>query len=270
MNTRTPSSVFSNTASATTHTEAPALGRGITLLRVLAQTNNPMTLSELSDAIGASRSTVYSLLATLHQHGMVDKDLLHKTYRLGVGTFELGSAYLSQVSLLPAFNEVAQQLVAWCGETVKLAVLDGRDVVYLGKQEGLYSVRLVARVGSRMPAHATAVGKLLLAQLANDDLVQLYHGYDFPTRTPNTVNSFALLHERVCHARDHGYAMDDEESALGLRCVATPIRDHDGHVVAAMSIGVPNDRLDRDRMLELTELALHYAQEISYRLGWSN
>lgn len=253
-----------------THTVAPALGRGIMLLRTLAQTSVPMTLSELSETIGASRSTVYSLLATLHEYGMIDKDPLHKTYRLGVGTFELGSAYLSQVSLLPAFNEAAQQLVARCGETVKLAVLEGRDVVYLGKQEGLYSVRLVARVGSRMPAHATAVGKLLLAQLDDEYVAQLYQGYEFTTRTPNTISSFAMLHERLCQARTHGYALDDEESTVGLRCVAAPIRDHSGVVTAAISIGVPNDRLDADRMQELTVLVLNHAQDISHRLGWTS
>ncbi|MBC8161287.1 MAG: IclR family transcriptional regulator [Roseiflexaceae bacterium] len=252
-----------------THTVVPALGRGIALLRVLAQANVPMTLSELSEQIGVSRSTVYSLLATLHEHGMVDKDVLHKTYRLGIGTFELGNAYLGQVSLLPAFDEVAQLLVARCGETVKLAVLDGRDVIYLGKQEGLYSVRLVARVGSRMPAHATAVGKLLLAQFDHETLRQLYQGYEFPTRTPHTVSSFAMLQERLRQAREAGYALDDEESTIGLRCVAAPIRDHSG-IVAAMSIGVPNDRLDQDRMHELIGLALSHAQEISHRLGWAN
>jgi DNA-binding IclR family transcriptional regulator len=227
-----------------------------------------MTLAELSDAIGVSRSTVHSLLATLSDHGMVEKNLAHKTYRLGVGTFELGNAYIGQVSLLPAFNDVAAQLVDRCGETVKLAVLDGHDVVYLGKQEGLYSVRLVARVGSRMAAHATAVGKLLLAQIDDVVLEELYRDYEFVTQTPHTVSSFGALRERVRQTRLRGYALDEEESAVGLTCVAAPIHDYSGVVVAAMSIGVPNDRLDQNRLRELTGLVLEHGQEISRRLGW--
>lgn len=246
----------------------PALERGLLLLRLLGQASTPLTLSELSDAIGVSRSTVHSLLATLQRHGMIEKDSRHKTYRLGLATFELGSAYLNQVSLVSAFNEVAPQLVARCRETVKLAVLDGREVVYLGKQEGLYSVRLVARVGSRMPAHATAVGKLLLAQHGDQALEQFYAGYDWPVRSPNTIHSLDGLLTELTAVRACGYALDREESSLGLQCVAAPIRDHSGDVIAATSIGVPNDRLVDNRMAELTALALEYAQQISQMLGW--
>ena len=250
-------------------TAVPALERGLTLLRLIAQANEPLTLSELSDAIGVSRSTVYSLLATLQQYGMVTKDVRHKTYQLGVATLELGSAYLNRVSLVPVFNQVAAQLVAACGETVKLAVLDGRDVVYLGKQEGLYSVRLVARVGSRMPAHATAVGKLLLAELDSAALGQLYAGYDWPTRTAATVASFAALREQLGAIRQVGYAFDREESTLGVQCVAAPVRDNDG-VIAAISIGVPNDRLNDGRLAELLTLVIAHAQDMSRMLGWND
>jgi IclR family transcriptional regulator, KDG regulon repressor len=224
----------------------PALDRGMALLRVLGASSEPLTLAELSDAIGVSRSTVYSLLATLQRHGMVEKEPRHKTYRLGVAAFELGSAYLSGVSLLPIFNEVAQRLVNLCHETVKLAVLDGRDVVYLGKQEGLYTVRIVARVGSRMPAHATAVGKVLLAELSD-----------------------TALAEQIAAVRAEGSAEDREESSIGLQCVAAPVRDHSRAVVAAVSIGVPNDRLNEQRLAELRQLLIEHAQDISRRLGWS-
>jgi IclR family transcriptional regulator, KDG regulon repressor len=247
----------------------PALDRGMALLRVLGASSEPLTLAELSDAIGVSRSTVYSLLATLQRHGMVEKEPRHKTYRLGVAAFELGSAYLSGVSLLPIFNEVAQRLVNLCHETVKLAVLDGRDVVYLGKQEGLYTVRIVARVGSRMPAHATAVGKVLLAELSDTALAELYQGYSFPTRTPHTIASFRALAEQIAAVRAQGSAEDREESSIGLQCVAAPVRDHSRAVVAAVSIGVPNDRLNEQRLAELRQLLIEHAQDISRRLGWS-
>jgi IclR family transcriptional regulator, KDG regulon repressor len=249
-------------------TPVPALDRAIGLLRIIAAASEPLTLAELSEAVQASRSTVHSLLATLQHHGMVEKDPRYKTYRLGIGVFELGSAYLQRVSLVPVFNEIGAQLAKESHETVKLAMLDGRDVVYLGKQDGLHSVRLVARVGTRMPAHATAVGKIMLASKPDQDLEQLYYGYDFPGRTTNTIATFDALINQLQLIRTTGIALDREESTLGVQCVAAAIHDHDRSIVAAMSIGIPNDRLDEARLNTLTLLLVRAANAISRRLGW--
>mgnify|MGYP002628112685 CR=1 FL=1 len=245
----------------------PAVDRAIDLLYVLAETKRPMPLVELSERTGSSRSTVFNTLATLHQHGFVEKDERYKTYRLGVSVFELGNAYLAGVSLVPAFYEQARKLVDACGETVKLVIRDGRDVVYLGKQEGSHSVRLVAQVGTRLPAHFTAVGKVLLAQLSDDEVRELYAGYIFPARTPNAVMSVDELLVRLAPVRLHGHAYDDEESSVGVHCVAAPICDHTGGVLAAMSIGVPSERLGPGRMDELTALIRTHAGDLSRTLG---
>jgi DNA-binding IclR family transcriptional regulator len=245
----------------------PALDRALLLLREIASAPEPLTLSELSERIGVSRSSVFNLLATLQLHGMVEKNARYKTYLLGVSIFELGHAYLDQVSLIPAFNQEAQRIVQRCQETVKLAVLEGRDVVYLGKQEGLYSVRLVARVGSRVPAHMTAVGKVLLSELAGEELNSLYQDYDFPLRTARTIRSLDGLHAELRQVRSRGFAYDREESSVGLTCVAAPIRDHSQQIIAAISIGVPNERLAGNRLDELRLMLMTAAQELSRTLG---
>jgi DNA-binding IclR family transcriptional regulator len=249
-------------------TTVPAVDRAILLLRAMAKAERPLTLAELSKLTGGSRSTVYNTLATLQIHGLVEKDLDYKTYRLGVAIFELGNAYLNQVSLVPAFYEQARRLVSICGETVKLVILDGRDVVYLAKQEGSYSVRLVAKVGTRMPAHITAVGKVLLAQLDEETLRSLYAGYRFEQGTVNAVRSLDALLEQLVPVRQHGHAYDVEESTIGVRCVAASVRDHSGDVIAAMSIGIPTERLNNGQMDELAHLVCQYAQELSRTLGW--
>lgn len=248
----------------------PAVDRAIDLLRVLAETKEPLALAELSERTGSSRSTVFNTLAALHQHGFVQKDDRHKTYRLGVALFELGNAYLAGVSLVPAFYEQARKLVDACGETVKLVIRDGRDVVYLGKQEGSHSVRLVARVGTRLPAHFTAVGKVLLAQLSDQELRDLYAGYLFPVHTPNAAMSLEALLARIAPVRVQGYAYDEEESSVGVCCVAAPICDHTGGVISAMSIGVPAERLGPGRMDELTAMIRTHAAELSRTLGCTN
>lgn len=256
------------TATIARHVPVPALERGLTVLLTLARANRALTLAEICGSLGVSRSTVYSILATLQDHGFVTKDVQQKRYQLGVATFELGSAYLRRVNLIPAFGDVSQRLVAACRETVKLAILDGRDVVYLGKQDGLHSVRLVAQIGGRMPAHATAVGKVLLAELDDDALRELYAGYEFQVLTPNTLRELPALLTRLALVRQQGYDYDHAESNLHVQCVAAPVRDHSGAVIAAMSIGVPNERVSTEWMQELTSLVRAHARELSRTLGW--
>lgn len=247
---------------------APALERGLKLLLVLARAREPMSLSELSAAVGVSRSTVYSLLSTLQEYGFVEKEPRFKQYRLGLTTFELGSAYLGGVDLVRAFDEVAKGLAQLCEETVKLAVLDGRDVVYLGRQQGSHhSVQLVARVGSRMPAHATAVGKLLLAEMDEAELDRLYEGYTLEPLAPNTITDMAALKARLQTIRREGVAYDEAESSPGVHCVAAPIYNHSDRAVAAMSIGIPNDRFSEERMAQLTRLVREHAELLSRTLG---
>ena len=249
-------------------TVVPAVDRAIDLLRAIVRAGKPATLSELSEMTATSRSTAFNTLATLQAHGFVEKDARFKTYRLGLALFELGNAYIHQVSLIPAFTECARQLVAECGETVKLVMRDGTDVIYLATQEAPHSVRLVALVGTRLPAHQTAVGKVLLAHLSDTELEQLYAGYEFVPRTPNTVQNLPALQAQIHFARMHGYAYDQEESSLGVNCVAAPIYDHTNEAIAAMSIGVPTHRLRENRMDELTDRITHYARQLSLTMGW--
>lgn len=250
------------------HVAAPALDRGLRLLLVLARAREPMSLSELSEAISVSRSTVYSLLATLQAYGLVEKDARYKHYQLGLATFELGNAYIGKVDLVHAFDEVAKALVQLCQETVKLAVLDGRDVVYLGRQQGSHhSVQLVARVGSRMPAHATAVGKLLLAAMSDAEIDRHYTGHELIALAPNTITELGALKARLATIRSEGVAYDEAESSAGVHCVAAPIYDHSDRAVAAMSVGVPNDRYSEERMVLITEQVREHARLLSRTLG---
>lgn len=246
----------------------PAVDRAIELLAALATAKKPLLLSELSEQTATSPSTAYNTLATLQKHRFVQKDERYKTYRLGLALFELGRAYIEQVSLLPAFDEIAADVVATCSETVKLVVRDERDVIYLARVEGEHSIRLVARVGTRIPAHLTAVGKVLLAQLTDRELDQLYANYTFTTRTPHSVSTLAELKERLRPVRQQGYAHDLEESNLGVFCAAAPIRDQTNEIIAAMSIGVPDNRLAPGRLDELTQLVCQGAHKLSRLLGW--
>ena len=246
----------------------PAVERAIELLQVLARAGKPLMLSELSELTAASRSTAFNTLATLQRYGLVAKDERYKTYRLGLALFELGRAYLDQVSLVPVFNHYARELVERCQETVKLVIRDGRDVIYLAAQEGPHSVRLVALVGSRRSAHVTAVGKVLLAQLSAMQVAELYRDYRFTQPTPAAIGTLALLQQELTTVRTQQVAYDRQESSIGVHCVAAPIHDVNGQVIAAMSIGVPTDRWSAARMAELTGLIQHYATQLSQALGW--
>jgi DNA-binding IclR family transcriptional regulator len=248
----------------------PAVERAIRLLRELAVIEGEASLGELSGRINAPRSTTHSILSTLEAAGLVTKHPQHKTYRLGVGVLELGGAYSAQTSLLRAFNVVARTMVEQCGETVKLAVLDEREVIYIGKQEGTSPVRMVARVGGRLPAHPTAVGKVLLAGMPAEALEALYHNIDMVALTPNTTSSLEALREQLAQIRVQGYAIEREETAHGLQCVAAPVRDQQGLAVAGLSIGIASSTLDPQRLDLVLDVVRNGARAMSRMLGWNS
>lgn len=241
------------------------------ILRVLASNRPGMTLTEVTTALNLPRSSTYALLGDLVVSGFVEEDAGPgaRTYRIGIGAFEVGMAFLRQRSLAGEAAAIVERVAKRFDETAHLAVLDGTDVVYIAKSESTHAMRVASAVGARFPAHATAVGKVLLAQLGRADVVRLYPGEELPVLTPATVRSRGRLLAELDTIRREGHAFDDEESTPGLQCLAVPILGPDGAGVAALSLSVPAVRmgaLGKDEVL--TEL-LRGGAEISHHLGWS-
>jgi IclR family KDG regulon transcriptional repressor len=246
----------------------PAVDKALRILRTLAGPNDGLGLAELASHLGLPKSTVLSILTTLAHHHFVERDSSGK-WSLGLAAFEVGSAYASRMDLLTAFRAIAGPLASQCGQTIQLAVLDGTEVVYVGMVDGTEPVRLVSRVGARLPAHTTALGKALLAGLPDGQFESLYSGSVLTPLTSFSIVSLEALRDELSRIRLQGTAYDNEETAVGLHCVAKQIMGRQGQPVAAISVSIPSHRMSEARQSQTEGLVRTAADEISRRLGWA-
>ncbi len=243
--------------------------RVLDILELFGRTDGALTLSEVATALELPKSSTYLLLQTLVQRGYLDALSGSGPFQLGLKVVELAGAYTRRADLVRQFPAVARPLVAACQETVQLAILDGMEVVYLAKEDGTRPVRLVSSVGQRLPAHATALGKALLAGLADEELAARLAGARLAPLTPRTIVSARRLRDELARVRRDGHALDDEETLEGLCCVAAPVRGPGGQVVAAMSISAPKSRLSESEVSRLAKLIRRAAADLSRRIGYA-
>jgi IclR family transcriptional regulator, KDG regulon repressor len=249
--------------------DVKSASRTIELLDLLAARPNGCTLVEIAQALEFPKSSAHGLLTTLLRRHVVAAEPSPQgtVFKLGLHIFEIGQAYARNVDLIRDGQSVVRRLVDECLETVHLAAIDGGDIVYLAKEEGRHSMRMVSAVGRRVPAYGTGVGQVLLAGMTDDDVTALYAAPgSLVDLTPNTVADLPMLLSRLDATRGRGYAIEAEESSLGLGCVAAPIYDSSA-LVAAMSISVPTARFPDQRRDELLPQLRSAAREISIRLG---
>jgi IclR family transcriptional regulator, KDG regulon repressor len=248
----------------------PAVARAVVLLELFLDGNRSLSVPEMVVRLGLPRSTTHELVSTL-----VSKGLLAPVqgqpgrFTLGLRIFELGGAYLAGLDLARQGAEVAEAVVAECDETTQIAVLDGCQAVYIAKVDSTRHLRLVSAVGRRLPAHLTAVGKILLSSLSDEEVVDRYGGSaTLPGMTRNSITSMARLLEELAPVRARGLAFDDCESNADVRCVAAPVLDREGAVVAGISISAPITRAGEDRLAQLAKLVQRGAIDLSGRLGY--
>ncbi len=249
--------------------QVKSAARALDILELLAEHEDGLTLTQICNALSMPKSSAHALLRTLMSRGYLSPGFQAGTYRLGPRTFELGSAYMRSVDLIREGQEIIRRISRLCGETTHLATLDGRDVIYVAKEEGNNLIRMVSAVGKRFPAHGTAVGKMLLSGLSADELKKRYPPSEtLPKLTPNTITDPKVFYRELAETKARGYALDYEESTVGLCCVAAPVYDADCQMVAAMSISVPRVNFTADRCRDLLRLVLEGASELSTRLGY--
>jgi DNA-binding IclR family transcriptional regulator len=243
-----------------------AVSRGLDVIEVFLTEPGPLSVSEIGQRLEIPRSTLHELVHTLRVRGYLEADA--DGFRLGLRLFELGNAYRSELDLADAGQEQAGELARITGETSQVAVLDGRDVVYVAKVEGSNMLRLVSEVGRRLPATCTGVGKAILANLPPGELEALYRtDADLATMTPHSISSCDALAAELAVTRSRGYAIDDCESNIAVRCVAVPVRNASGAAVAAISVSVPTVRWSADTQRHLADLVRQAGSRLSRRLG---
>ncbi|MFP8882668.1 IclR family transcriptional regulator [Streptomyces mangrovi] len=249
----------------------PAVTRALDILELFLDGDGTLSAPEITRKLGLPRTTVHELVTTLAARSyLVPVPGQSGRYRLGVRTYQLGSRYAEQLDLAAEGQQVARSVAETCDETVHVAILEGADVIYIAKVDSTHAVRMVSAAGRRLPAHCTSVGKMLLASLPPDELdARLPGPGDEPLRamTENSITSPGELREALAGIRERGVAVERRESNPDVSCVAAPVRDGTGKVVAALSISVPMIRWSEERRVELENLAVEGAAELSARLG---
>jgi DNA-binding IclR family transcriptional regulator len=241
---------------------ALTVAKALALLEAVAE--GYREVDALAQRVGLARSTTHRLLLALVKEGYL-RHIPRKGYRLGPKLIRLGFQAHSQLHLPSLARPHLEWLRDETSETVHLAVLDGTRVIYIEKLPGYRELQFASYIGARLPAQSTALGKALLAHLPEAEWQN--HFVPGLKRTPNTISDFARFRQELLEIRERGYSLDLEENEPGVRCVAAPIFDGSGKVVAAVSVSSASVYLPGERIPQVADLVKEAARRISRELG---
>ncbi|WP_347491261.1 IclR family transcriptional regulator [Desulfoscipio sp. XC116] len=248
-----------------------AVERALFILETLAEAGAPITITELAQKTNLTLGTAHRLLYTMMQRGFVEQNSDNSKYRLGIKAFQIGSAAAYFKDLHSVARPIMEDLQQRYNETVNLATLDGSEVVYVDQVEStnIVVVRMFARTGNRGPAHCTGSGKVLLSSLPQDQLKDIVYNMHLEKFSNETITEPEMLMKELNRVRLDGYALDLGERDEGVRCVAAPIKNMEGRVVAALSISGPSIRITTPFIKnELVDAVGDAAKSISIQLGY--
>ncbi|MGH2524927.1 MAG: IclR family transcriptional regulator [Anaerolineales bacterium] len=245
-----------------------AVLRAVALLKAFTDSQPELGLTELARTAGLNKTTTYRLLTALESEGMVARSSTTEAYRLGPEAIALGGRALRSNDLRTASHAELEALAEAVRETATLEVLaDEGQVLILDEALGPFVVGNTQSIGTRWPAHATSTGKVLLAYLPKIKQEAALRG-GLPRLTGKTIGSITALRRELARVREQGYATAVGELEAGFVAVSAPVFNHEGEVVAAISVGGPNARLTESRLPEIAGLVKQAATRISQRLGY--
>lgn len=243
-----------------------SIRKGIRVLEAFTKERPERSVTEISTELGWHKAVVHKILLTLEQGRLVQRDPVSRRYRLGPGVMQLAGVFQSEEPLIREGVPLLRELMRRTGHTAALAVLDRREVLYVAAIEGLEGLKLTARAGDRRHAHATASGKVLLAELSAEVLEGLLEE-PLPALTPHTIVQPERLKAQLEEVRRLGHAVNLEERIAGMVGVAAPVRDHHGAAVAAVSLGFARLLHGPRAIREAINAVVETANALSLRLG---
>jgi IclR family transcriptional regulator, KDG regulon repressor len=251
--------------------QVQSLVRAVSLLEVFARDKVELSLKEISEATGLSKSTCYRLLSTLEEVNFVERDKSHTHYRLGMKLFELGLIVQRRMDLrrqaLPFLVDLAEKT----GETAFLMIRDEEEVLCIERVEGTYPVRALAlNVGGRLPLHLGGGQRALLAELPDDEVLRIVREKGMPQFTPQSVIDLQELLLELRQTRERGYGRSWEDITPGVAAIGALVRDYTGNGIAAVSIAGIVQRFGPDRWDSLIELVKAAARNTSLQMGYND
>src|SRR5258708_293049 len=240
--------------------------RAVSVLEALSESDAPLSLAEICQRMGLHKSTAHRSLMVLERSALIDRTLENR-FRLGLKLYELGNRAVEQIDLRARVYPFFRRLAAQVGETVHLSVLQKTSVVYLDKVEPNPRVCMSSKIGTSNPVYCTSMGKAMLAFQPEEMIEQIVAKIRFTRYTPKTLCSREKLLEYLKIVRHRGYAIDDEEIELGVRCVGAPVLNEDHRAIAAVSVSGPSSRITAQRVPAIAEHLLICCREISASLA---
>lgn len=227
-------------------------------------------VSELSQRLMMSKATTYRFLQTMKSMGFVAQEGEADKYKLTLKLFELGAKSLEYVDLIELADKEMRYISEQTNEALHLGSLDENAIIYIHKIDSGYNLRMQSRIGRRNPLYSTAIGKVLLAERDEQFVRDTLEGVEFIKHTDRTLENVEQLLEELARVRTQHYAEDNEEQEPGLRCIAAPVYDRFGHVIAGLSMSLPTIRFDEQRMDYYVDLLQTAGRNISLQLGYNN
>jgi DNA-binding IclR family transcriptional regulator len=241
--------------------------RAIDILNILAEAHGQVGVIELSKRLKTSQSTIYRILATLVGEGYAVQNPRTEKYGVGLQGIILAGAALNQLEIRKQAISLLERLANATGCNANLAILDAGEAMYVGRIDGPKSARMYTPVGRRAPAHATALGKAMLAFLPDAEVEQIVQRRGLARCTPRTITDPAVLVRELERTRARGYAVDEEEFIQGIRCIAVPVRGESGAIEGALSVSGSIFQIRTEEVEHLAGLLQDAAYELSGRLG---
>jgi IclR family transcriptional regulator, KDG regulon repressor len=245
-----------------------SVDRALRILDLFDEYETELKITDISERMQLHKSTVHSLLKTLQNQHYIEQNMENGKYRLGMKLFERGNLVIRSLDIRTITKRYLVDLSVKTGNTVHLVILDGKEGIYIDKVEGSSATVLYSRIGRRIPVHCSAVGKALVSYKNKEEMKEILKGYKYKQQTVNTITNEKDFLTELEKVRKNGYALDSEENEPGITCIAVPIWDHSGSVVAAMSMSQPTARLhalEQERILKMLKKA---AMEISEAMGF--
>jgi IclR family acetate operon transcriptional repressor len=258
---RTPSKPGSSTG------QVQSLTRGLSILEALAKSDSGRTLTDVAQRVGLPPSTTHRLLSTLEKLGYVFQAGDLGLWYVGLQAFTVGAGFLTSRDWVAQSHPYMRRLMEQAGETANLAILDGVEAVFIDQVQCHETMRTIVRLGSRVPLHASGVGKAIFATLADEQIDAIFKVKGLPRITDNTITSPETMWASLRVIRQRGFSFDDEEHLVGTRCVASPIYDEHAESLGAISVAGPVSRLSDARIRQLGPVVAHVAEEITRKLG---
>ncbi|QPA32481.1 IclR family transcriptional regulator [Thermaerobacillus caldiproteolyticus] len=245
-----------------------SVSRALDIISIVSSKKDGLGVTEISKQMDINKSSVYRILSTLVQYGYIEQDKETDRYKLGYKFLEISSKLLESIDLRKEAKPYLQELESETNEVIHLVVYDQGEVIYIEKLEGTETLRMHSKVGKRAPMHCTAVGKAILAHLPYNVVLDILERKGMPMHTDKTITDKDEFLKELIQVKQQGYALDLEENEYGIRCIAVPIFDHLGRVIAAVSVSGPTIRMTDERIEQLQTRMLQIGKQISARLGY--